>query len=142
MLTSKVVTKGSSKRKNEGKDNHPHKKGLGTPAGDKQPKQSSLPKPSHGIGKELMTEKGPIAQGAIRRLLMHTEHAIEMVESIIKEMDMDPCAKQTTEDLRASVLFDLSRVPFIFSNFVPFFCYSLLMVVLISSFGAHKGASR
>ncbi|KAK9994149.1 hypothetical protein SO802_023852 [Lithocarpus litseifolius] len=32
-----------------------------------------------------------------------------MVESIIKEMDVDPCAEQETEDLGAPGLFDLSR---------------------------------
>lgn len=35
---SKVVTKGSLKRKNEGKGDRPHKKGPGTLVGDKQPK--------------------------------------------------------------------------------------------------------
>ena len=35
-----------------------------------------------------------------------------MVESIIKERDLDPCAEQTTEDLGVSGLFDLSRVRF------------------------------
>ena len=77
-------------RKNERKDDHPHKKGLGTPTGNKQPKQPSLPKPNHGIGKRLMSEKGLVAQGAIRRLLTHTELVVEMVESIIKETDLDP----------------------------------------------------
>ena len=37
-LTPKVVTKRTSKWKNEGKDDCPHKKGLGTPIADKQPK--------------------------------------------------------------------------------------------------------
>ena len=36
--TSKVVAKGASKLKNEGKDDRPHKKRPGTPIGDKQPK--------------------------------------------------------------------------------------------------------
>ena len=74
------------------KDDCPHKKGSGTPVGDKQPKRPSPPKPSHGAGKGLMMRKGPITQGVIRRLLTHKEHAIEIVESIIKEMDLDPCA--------------------------------------------------
>ena len=38
MSAPKVVTKGTSKRKNEGKDDHPHKKGPSIPVGDKQPK--------------------------------------------------------------------------------------------------------
>ena len=41
---------------------------------------------------------------------MYKGYAIEMVESIIKEKDLNPCAKQETEDLGASGLFDLSRV--------------------------------
>ena len=32
---SKAITKGTSKRKNEGKDNRPYRKGPGTPVGDK-----------------------------------------------------------------------------------------------------------
>lgn len=35
-LAFKVVIKGPSKWKNEGKDDHPYKKGSGTPIGDKQ----------------------------------------------------------------------------------------------------------
>ena len=57
-----------------------------------------------------MTWKGPVALGAIRRILTHKDYAVEMVNSIIKETDLDPCADQTTEDLGASGLFDLSRV--------------------------------
>ena len=71
-----------------------------------------------------MTVKGPITQGAVHRLLTHKEHAIEMVESIIKETNLDPCAEQTIEDLGASSLFDLSRVCFLSSDFVSFFVYS------------------
>ena len=33
-----------------------------------------------------------------------------MIESIIKETDLDLCAEQKTEDLGVSSLFDLSRV--------------------------------
>ena len=38
-----------------------------------------------------MTESGPVTQRT-RRLLMHKGYA-EMVESIIKEIEVDPCAK-------------------------------------------------
>ena len=66
-----------------------------------------------------MTATGPVTQGTVRRLLMHKEHAIEMVESIIKDVDLDPCAEQMTEESGVSGLFDLSRVhlfllPFLF----------------------------
>ena len=57
-----------------------------------------------------MTWKGPVALGAIRKILTHKDYAVEMVNSIIKETDLDPCADQTTEDLGASGLYDLSRV--------------------------------
>lgn len=73
-----------------------------------------------------MTGKGPIAQGVIRCLLTHKEHAVEVVESIIKEMDLDPCAEQTIEDLGSLGLFSLSRVCFLFSDYVPvLFVHSL-----------------
>ena len=55
---------------------------------------------------------GPVSQGTVCHLLMHKEHVLEMVESIIKETDLDPCAEQMTEDLGALGLFDLSRVRF------------------------------
>lgn len=92
----KVVGKGSSKRENEGKDDRPLKKGPIILVGDKQSKNSSPPKPSHGASKGLMTVMSLITQGTIRHLLTHKEHAVEMVVSIIKETDLDPCAKQTT----------------------------------------------
>ena len=49
-----------------------------------------------------MTSAGFITQGTEQRLLMHKEHAVEMIESIIKEMDLDPCAEQLTKDVEAS----------------------------------------
>ena len=57
---SSGVTKGTSKRKSDGKDDCLLKKGPGIPAGDKKPKQSLLPKPSHGAGNGFMTETGPV----------------------------------------------------------------------------------
>ena len=55
----KGVDKGSSKRKNEGKDNRPLKKGPVIPTSDKQKK--SLPsKPGQRADKGLMTTIGPI----------------------------------------------------------------------------------
>ena len=123
LSTPKDVIKGTSKRKSVGKDDCPLKKGLGIPAGDKKPKQSLLSKAIHGVGKGLMMETGLATQG-VRRLLMHKEHAVEMVESIIKETDLDPCAEQLTEDLRVLGLFDLARVCFS-SHFVLFLvCFS------------------
>ena len=91
-LAPKGVTKGSSKQKSEGKDDHSLKKGLALPAGDKS-KKSSPPKPSHGVGKGLMMSIGPITQGSVHRLLAHKEHAVEVMESIIKDTNMDPCVE-------------------------------------------------
>lgn len=105
----KVVGKGAAKRKSEGKDNRPLKKGLVTSVGDK-PKKSSPSKPSHGAGKGLMMAMGPVTQGTSRHLLTHKGYAVEMVGSIIKETDLNPCVEQETEDLRALGLFDLSKV--------------------------------
>lgn len=84
-----------------------------TPSDNKQPKQLSPPKPSHGVDKRLMMGEGPISLGAVHRLLTHKEYVVKMVDSIIKETDFDPCADQTTEDLGASGLFDLSRVCYV-----------------------------
>ena len=114
----KVIRKGSLKRKNEGKANRPLKKGSVILVGNKQ-KKLSPSKPNHGADKGLMTATGPVTQGTVRRLLMHKEHAVEMVESIIKDVDLDPYAEQMTEESGVSGLFDLSRVhlfllPFLF----------------------------
>ena len=66
--------------------------------------------------------KGPVAQGAVCRLLTHKDHAIEMVDSVIKKTDLDPCANQTTEDLMASGLFDLFRVCSFSQTILHFIC--------------------
>ena len=117
-LALKVVGKGSLKRKNEGKANRPFKKGSVILVGNKQ-KKLSPSKPNHGAGKGLMTATGPITQGTVCRLLTHKEHAVKMVESIIKDADLYPCAEQTTEGSGALGLFDLYRVClFLFLFFV------------------------
>ena len=56
-----------------------------------------------------MTTSGPISQGPNHRLLTHKDYVVEMIESIIKDKDVDPCAKQMTEELEASGLFYLAR---------------------------------
>ena len=72
-----------------------------------------------------MTSTGPVTQGTVRRLLTHKEHVFEMVESIIKETDLDPYAKQLTKNLGASGLFDLARV--CFSHTLFYFVFSSLV---------------
>lgn len=65
--------------------------------------------------------KGLVAQGVIRRVLTHKEHAVGMVDSIIKETD-----------LGVSSLFDLSRVCFSQAMFLCATCqFFFLMDVLI-----------
>lgn len=139
-MTSKVVIKEMSKQKNEGKDDGPRKKGPGTPGSEKQPSPS---KSIYGVGKGLIMGKGLITEVVVCCLLTHKEHAIEMVELIINETNLDHYANQTIEDLGASGLFDLSRVHFF--QITSFMCYlsiRFLMVVLISCIGLYNDALR
>ena len=57
-----------------------------------------------------MSAHGPIVFGLVQRLVSHKEYAVEMVNSIIKDTDLDECGEHTTKDLGASGLFDLARV--------------------------------
>lgn len=52
----------------------------------------------------------PVASSAFRQLITHNDYVVEMVDLINKEMDLDPCAEQSSEDLGASRLYDLSKV--------------------------------
>ena len=110
-LAPKAIGKGAHKRKVDGKDDCPPKKPF-VIVGDKSLKKPTPPKTGHGVGKGLMTSLGPVAQGPNRRFLMHRDYAIEMVGSIIRDKDVDPCAEQGTDELGASGLFDLARVRF------------------------------
>ena len=103
----KVVSKGSAKRKADGEDEHSPKKVAVTP-GDAYPKKSP-PKPGPGVGKGIMTSTGPVIGGPYC-LITHKDYAIEEVKTLIKSMDVDPCAELGTEELGESALFDLTRV--------------------------------
>ena len=92
LLAPKAVSKGSAKRKGNGKDDHPSKKVSVTP-GEKLPKKPSPLKPKHGAGKGLMTTSSPITQDPNCRLLTYKDYALEMVKSIIRDKDVDPCAE-------------------------------------------------
>ena len=59
-----------------------------------------------------MTISGPVTQRPDHRLLTHKDYAIEMMGSIIRDKDVDPCAKLGIDKLGASSLFDLARVCF------------------------------
>ena len=98
-----------SKRKGEGKDDRPLKKGPITLEGDKQ-KKSSHTKPKHGVGKGLMKRKGPVTEADICRLHIYKDHVIKVIESIIKDTEMDPCEEQSMKELGALGLFDLAWV--------------------------------
>ena len=90
-----------------------------------------------------MMATGLVTQGTVRSLLTHKEHAVEMVQSIIKDTDLDPCTEQMTEELGALGLFDLSRVRlFFFFLFSFFLTVHLLKVVLFLGTGAYEGTSR
>ena len=59
-----------------------------------------------------MTTSGLITQELDRRLLTHKDYAVEMMESIINDKDVDPCVEEATEELGALGLFDIGRVRF------------------------------
>ena len=111
----KAIDKGVPKRKADG-DDRPFKKVSSTPE-EELPKKPSLPK--HRAGKGLMTTSGPVIKETDRRLFTHKDYVVEMMESIIKDQDADPCAKQGTEELGSSGLFDLAWVClFLFSLYL------------------------
>ena len=122
LLASKAITKGVAKRKGDGKDDRPSKKAF-VALGEKLPMKPSPPQPKYGAGKGLMTTSGPVFQDSDLRLLTHKDYALEMVESIIRDKDVDPCVEQGTDELGASGLFDLARVCF----FLCFFVYLSFM---------------
>ena len=57
-----------------------------------------------------MTEKGLITGVDVPHLLTHKAHVVEVIESIIKDTKMEPCAEQSTKELGTSGLFDLAQV--------------------------------
>ena len=121
LSASKVVGKGVSKRKADRKDNRPSKKVSTTPW-EGLPKKLSPPKPKHGVGKGLMTMSGLVTQELDHRLLTHKDYVVEMIGSIIKDKDVDPCIKQWTNELGSLGLFNLARVhTFIFSLYLFIF---------------------
>lgn len=57
-----------------------------------------------------MTGKGPVVSDPVQRLITDKEYVVEMVNSIIKKTNLDPCGEHTTKDLGDSGLYDLSKV--------------------------------
>ena len=116
--TPKASTK-QAKRKPDKSDRRPAKKAAVTP-GNGAAKEKSLLKPSHGAGKGAMTSLGPVNEG-LCRLLTHKDYVVGEVKSFIKPADIEPCDQLGTEDLRASTLFNLTRVcllPFCRNGFI------------------------
>ncbi|KAK9990057.1 hypothetical protein SO802_025042 [Lithocarpus litseifolius] len=101
----KVIIKGTSKRKGDGMEDCLSKKRTVTP-GEHPTKPSS---PKHGDGKRLMSAHGLVSQEVERRLLTHKGYSLEMLESIFREKDADPCVNQSVGELGDSGLFDLAR---------------------------------
>ena len=105
LSTPKVPTE-QAKRKLDRSDHRPAKKAVVTPG---SMKEKSPSKPSHGVGKGLMTSQGPVTKGP-SRLLTHRDYTVEEARSFVKPVDIEPCDQLETEDLGASALFDLTRV--------------------------------
>ena len=97
-----------SKRKNDGDDDRLSKKAAVTP-GDASSKGKLSLKPSHGVGKGVMTSFGPILEGPCC-LLTHKGYAVGEVGSFVKPTDLEPCDLEATKDLGASALFDITWV--------------------------------
>ena len=103
----KTVSK-VSKRKPNKKDDRSSKRTTVT-LGDASPKGKSPPKPSHGVGKGVMTSSGPVIEGPCC-LLTHKDYAVREVGSFVKLTDIRPYDLLGTKDLGALTLFDLTKV--------------------------------
>lgn len=57
-----------------------------------------------------MTGKDLVAPNPVHQMITQKDYAIEMVNLIIKEKNLDLFGEYSLEDLGASSLFDLSRV--------------------------------
>ena len=97
-----------SKRKTDGDDACLSKKAAVTP-GDASPKGRSSLKPSHNVGKGVMTSSGPVLEGPCC-LLTHKGYVVGEMSSFVKPTDLEPCDLVTMEDLGASALLDITRV--------------------------------
>ena len=71
-----------------------------------------------------MMGKRLVISEPVHRLVTHKDYAVEMVTSIIKEMDLDRCGEHSSEDLGASGLFDLSRLRFCRLWYLVYFLHS------------------
>ncbi|KAL0004549.1 hypothetical protein SO802_012110 [Lithocarpus litseifolius] len=53
--------------------------------------------------------KGLVVPEPVQRLVTHKDYAVEIVNSIIKETNLDPYGQHSSKDLGASGLYYLSR---------------------------------
>jgi len=83
-----------------------------------------------------MPAHGPVVSRSVQRLVSHKDYVVEMVNSIIKDTDLNECGKNATKDLGVSGLFDLARVSihrvyfsflFLFFFFSPYYNHHLLV---------------
>nr|POE54674.1 hypothetical protein CFP56_25034 [Quercus suber] len=63
----------------------------------------------HGVGEGLVTSQGPVTLPTITLLVRNKQHAVETIQSIIKDEDLDECSKHETEFLGEYGLFVLMR---------------------------------
>ena len=77
-----------------------------------------------------MSAQGPINFGLIQRLVSHREYAVEMVNSIIKDTDLDKCGEHATKDLGVSSFFDLARIS-IHRVYFHFFLLFLSIITVV-----------
>ncbi|KAK9997781.1 hypothetical protein SO802_017384 [Lithocarpus litseifolius] len=103
---SASIPKGAPKRKGDGAEDRPSKKVAVAP-GDHS---SKPPSPKHGVGKGLMSARGPVIPEEGRCILTHKGYALEQLDSILGKEEADSCANQPVQELGDSGLFDLARV--------------------------------
>ena len=131
-LVPKAVYKGSTKRKTNGDNDRLPKKVAVTP-GDAY-SEKTPPKSGPSAGKGMMTSASLVIEGP-RCLITHKDYAVEEVKTLIKPMDVDPCAKLGTEELGESALFDLTQVTplpwLILSCLLLFVCLFVIVVVVV-----------
>ena len=111
----------ASKRKSDGDDARPSKKTV-VILGDASPKGKSSLKPSHGVGKGVITSSGPILESP-GCLLTHKAYAVGEVGSFVKPTDLELCDLVEMEDLGASALFDITRVCLLFPRSIWFYLF-------------------
>lgn len=60
-----------------------------------------------------MMGKGLIVPGSVQWLVNHKDYAVKMVNSIIKDMNLDPCGKHSSGDLGILVFMTCHRYAFV-----------------------------